>query len=169
MLISSPYAWIESPRPRSFAGLMEIYEANYMRLRKLYPEPYDVQHCAVSRVRGALDLHLKVLARSSYTSTLRLTYYLKDQHGAINPDPDLRLRVYHDALQTEVLSCSSRRISRYIHMQPNAGRVVLAGKWTMNRFLYKWLSYCLRQGHHFPRMSANSIAAPRSWLALAAE
>ena len=169
MLVSCPCSWLESPRPRSFAGLMEMYEANYMRLRRLYPEPYDVEDCAVSQVRGTVDLHLEVLARSSYTSTLRLTYYLKDQHGALNPDPDIRLRVYHDALQAEVLSWSSRWISRHACARASADRHALSGKWTMNRFLYKWLNYCLRQGHHFPKIPANSIAAPRSLVALTVE
>jgi len=153
MLFRPPYHWIDAPRPRSFAGLMEVYEANYMRLRKLYPESYDVGRCAVSRVGGGLDLHLRVFARSSYTSTIQLTYYLKDHNGVIKPDPDLRLRVYHDARQAEVLNYSTCGIARLAcsrGVRADTTAELLAHKWEVNRFLYKWLSYVARQGHVFP-------------------
>ncbi|MBA2410184.1 MAG: DUF1249 domain-containing protein [Gammaproteobacteria bacterium] len=161
MLCRPPNHWIDAPRPRSFAALMEVYEANYMRLRKLYPQPYDVGQSAVSRVGGGLDLHLKIFARSSYTSTIHLTYYLKDHQGVIKPDPDLRLRIYHDARQAEVLNYSTCGIARLACNRWHRAHTtadLLVHKWAVNRFLYKWLSYVARQGHAFPEKAiANAL------------
>lgn len=159
MLFNPPHRWIESPRPRSFAGLMEIYEANYMRLRKLNPVSYAVGDHAVSKVCGGLDLHLKVLVRSSYTSTIQLTYYFSDQYGIIRPDPNLQLRIYHDTLQAEVLNYSSCGNSWLARKRSGTAADVQMGKWTANRFLYKWLGYCARQGHGFPNKTA-ALTAP---------
>jgi uncharacterized protein YqiB (DUF1249 family) len=164
MLVRLSCSSIQPPRPRSFAGLMEMYEANYMRFRRLCPELYNVGDGAVSRARGALDLHLRVLGRSSYTSTVHLTYYLKDRNGLMCPNPDLRLRIYHDALQAEVLGCSWRCLPEKMRSQVIGFRTELAGKWAVNRFLYKWLRYCLRQGHAFPGDAVAQTSQQRSWL-----
>lgn len=154
------------PRPRSFAGLMEVYEANYMRFRKLCPGLCNVGEGAVSRARGALDLHLSVLSLSSYTSTVHLTYHLKDQHGVLRPNPDLTMRIYYDARQAEVLSCSCRGVSERMRPQRTGSRSELVGRWVANRFLYKWLYYCLRQGHAFPPETSVSTRRWRSPLDL---
>jgi uncharacterized protein YqiB (DUF1249 family) len=134
---------------------MEMYEANYMRFRRLCPELSNVGDGVVSRVRGALDLHLKVLAHSSYTSTVQLTYYLRDRDGAMRPNPDLRLRIYYDALQAEVLSYAYRCLPPKMRAHIAGPHTALTGKWAVNRFLFKWLDYCLRQGHTFPARMAS--------------
>jgi hypothetical protein len=41
---------------------------------------------------------------------------------------------------------------------------MLACKWRLNRFLYKWLGYCLRQGHKMPNPSAREQAQSNSCL-----
>jgi uncharacterized protein YqiB (DUF1249 family) len=144
MLVRERQRAIDYPKPVSFAALMELYEINYMRLRLLCPALSSMPDRAVSRVEHALDLHLDVLERSAYTTTLRLTY-LFDEPGTDEPRcPDLALRVYHDARQTEVLS------RRYRAQTPQATDSDLALKWRLNRFLFKWLGYCRRQGHRFP-------------------
>lgn len=160
MLLRSTCSWIKPPPPRSFAGLMELYEANYIRFRRLCPGFEDIKDgCAVSRVHGALDLHLKLLARSRHTSTVGLTYYLEDAHGVQRPNPDLRLRVYHDALQTQVLSYSSIPVT---HARYADHRAALLRNWTMNRFLFRWLGYCVGQGHIYSSTSADQVGQPRT-------
>lgn len=149
MLVRSDCALTESPRPRSFAGLMELYESNYMRFRKLCPMQYGVGGRAVSTVTDGLDLHLRVLECSSYTTTVHLTYYLRDG-GGVRPNPDLRLRIYYDALQAEVLGCSSSCLRDKSYARVINWRAELADKWSMNCFLHKWLGYCLSQRHVFP-------------------
>ncbi len=99
-------------RPRSFVSLMTLYESNFIRLSWL---ALDVQHLpdsAVSRVAGDCELHLAVLDRSRYTTTLSLTYRFNDTGRSI-AEPNLELRVYHDARLVEALG---------LDRQPQASR-----------------------------------------------
>jgi uncharacterized protein YqiB (DUF1249 family) len=143
---------------RTFAGLMELYESNYIRLRNLAPELDAIAEHAVSRVPGALDLHLQLLECCRFTTTLGLTYHFHEEDGAF-PAPDIRVRIYRDAQVAEVISCGRRR---GLH-PPEYNRLhhsySLTQKWRMNRFLHKWLGYCLRQGHRFPATRASSVLA----------
>lgn len=149
MLLTERYVCCEIPSPRSFAALMEMYEANYIRLRRLCPGLSSLGGQVVSRVHGALDLHLIVLERSRYTTTLALTYELMGECGELTADPNLVVRMYHDARQAEVLSRSSRREGGEISIEALRGHSALSAKWRLNRFLFKWLGYCLHQGHRF--------------------
>jgi len=161
MLLSERYICHASPPPRSFAALMEMYEANYIRLRRLCPGLSSLGAQAVSRVNGALDLHAVVLERCRYTTTLVLTYELMGEHGELTADPNLVVRMYHDARQAEVLSRASRRDGGEISIEALHSDSALITKWRLNRFLYKWLGYCLHQGHRF------ELAAPEGEPALA--
>jgi uncharacterized protein len=132
----------------TFAGLMELYETNYIRLRNLVPELDAMPSVAVSRVPGALDLHLLLLERCRFTTTLGLTYHFHDEEGAF-PAPDIKVRIYHDAQVAEVIACGRRRGLHHAEYNRLHHHYSLGEKWRMNRFLYKWLGYCLRQGHCF--------------------
>lgn len=141
---ASGYRLWHGEAPRSFAGLMAVYESNYRRLMLLAPG-LDGLERAVSRVPGCLDLHLRVLERHRYTTFLHLTYWFEQPDGGVRPDPDLHIRMYHDARLAEVHSC--------LRPQRRGGEAdgcSLARRWQMNRFLEKWLAYCLAQGHGFP-------------------
>jgi uncharacterized protein YqiB (DUF1249 family) len=134
--------------PCTFAGLMELYECNYIRLRNLVPDLDALPVVAVSRVAGALDLHLRILERCKFTTTLNLTYHFHDEQGLF-PAPDLRVRIYHDAQVGEVIACGRRRGVRHARYNRMHNNYSLEEKWRMNRFLQKWLGYCLMQGHRF--------------------
>ncbi|HKK14182.1 MAG TPA: DUF1249 domain-containing protein [Gammaproteobacteria bacterium] len=127
---------------------MELYEDNYIRLRQLIPDLQAVGPMTVSRVPGALDLHLRIVERCKYTTTLNLTYFFQDRLGWF-PAPDLRIRIYHDAQTAEVLGCGRRRGVREAEYDGVGIRHDLVQKWRVNRFLQKWLGYGLRQGHRF--------------------
>lgn len=137
------------PLPNSFAGLMEMYEANYIRLRKLCGYKDSMPSIAVSRISKGMDLYLQVLEQTRYTSTIALTYYFTDARYGFLAYPDLKLRIYYDALQAEVISQSFRRKNsgRYVAGYPACSPLLT--RWHINRFLFKWLSYCDRQGHSF--------------------
>jgi hypothetical protein len=136
------------PRPGSFAALMEIYEENYLALRRLCPDLEHQPVRSVSRVTGALDLHLQVLERTRYTTTLHLTYRF-EQEGRHCPQPDVQVRMFHDARQAEVLEHHCRSAAPRLRHDGRTGHPGLRCRWWHNRFLYKWLRYCLRQGHCF--------------------
>lgn len=147
------------PLPNSFAGLMEMYEANYIRLRKLCGHKDSMPSIAVSRVSQGMDLYLQVLEQTRYTSTIALTYYFADTRYGFLAYPDLKLRIYYDALQAEVISQSFRRKDSGWCASKRPACSSLLTRWHMNRFLFKWLSYCDRQGHSF---TANDRSRPEN-------
>lgn len=133
----------------TFAGLMDLYERNYINVRRLIPTMPPVQARLQSRLPNTLTLHLEVVERFPYTTELALTYHFF-RLGEMVAEPDLRIRVYHDARQAEVLTAHLRRWPESVLLDGcDTPGAQLHGRWRVNRFLYKWLSYCLHQGHHF--------------------
>jgi hypothetical protein len=166
MQVLAPAAFLQMPEPRSFTGLMELYEANYIRFRRLCPGLDKITNHAVSAVEGALDLHLRIVERTRYTHTVILTSYLQGDRVGFSPKPNLRIRVYHDARQAEVLDVQSRAGRSGASRLYRSADSQLVFRWRWNQFLYKWLGYCLYHGYGFPleagRLSSSSepSAAP---------
>ena len=135
-------------RPVSFVSLMSLYESNYLRLRELVGDVRRHDGARVSRVAGDCDLHLTLLEHAPYTSTLRLTYVFEDADGAL-ADPDLEVRVYHDARLAEASACG-RWIRHESLEHVRAGIPAQLGeRWLRNMMLNKWLEYCADRGHRF--------------------
>jgi uncharacterized protein YqiB (DUF1249 family) len=153
MLHPSPHAeWLAHDAPGGFSALMDLYERNYINMRRLLPTMPPASAVRVSRTAGGMDLHLRIIERCRYTSELILTYRFGQEHGPPVAEPDLRIRVYHDARLAEVVTAHLRHpaflaADRLASGRPD--RIHLYNRWRINRFLYKWLSYCLRQGHRF--------------------
>lgn len=133
---------------RSFAGLMDLYEINYGLLSRLVPCLDAIDATAMSRVSESPDLYLTVEERCPFTTTLRLTYYFAGPDGSRIADPDLQVRLYHDARQAEAVACRHRG---FMPLQTSTGAALTAleCKWDSNLFLEKWLRYALSQGHGF--------------------
>ncbi|MCP3687482.1 MAG: DUF1249 domain-containing protein [Gammaproteobacteria bacterium] len=134
----------QTPPARSFAGLMDLYEYNYLRLRKIAPD-LSIADQMVSTVVDHHDLYMTVSERCKYTTMLNMTYRF-GMPESYTCEPDLQLKVYHDARLVEVQQLHSRRRG-LLDINDE-----IAHKWIMNRFLYKWLGYCLHQGHFFQPM-----------------
>jgi hypothetical protein len=135
-------------RARDLPALMELYELNYIQLRQLVPDLDAVQDHSMSTVKGTLNLHLTVRERCRYTTTLHLTYQFAD-NGDSFPAPDVVVRMYHDAQVAEVISRGGRRSRRDAEYDRFRNQYSIEIKWQANRFLHKWLGYCLRHGHAF--------------------
>jgi len=137
-------------RPGSFVSLMSLYESNYIRLASLVPHLETVARPQVSEVAGDCPLHLAVSERSRYTTTLRLTYVFEDGGDRGLADPDLQIRVYHDARLAEVQSCA--RWHRHAMLDALRSQLArdLGDRWLRNVMLNKWLDYCVERGHRFP-------------------
>lgn len=140
-------------RPGGFVSLMTLYESNYIRLRQLLGDPRALPDEAVSSAPDDCPLYLRVDERSPYTTTFTLTYRF-DADGVLVRDPDLQVRVYHDARLGESLQCA-----RW-HRHPVFGRLhaylrgsesmrAMDERWSRNMMLNKWLDYCLDRGHVF--------------------
>ena len=133
---------------------MDLYEQNYMMVRVLAPELRSMQGTGaggssadqpiyVSKVAGCLDLELSQIEHSKYTTTFNLTYRFSADHR--NPrEPDMTIRLYHDARTCEVMS----GLLQGLKHGPMRRRDLDEG-YSINRFLYKWMRYCLKQGHSF--------------------
>ncbi len=126
----------------NYSSLMDLYEQNYIRLRCLIPD-MNIADIMVSQVAGYSDLHLAIKERCKYTTILNLTYHFKQKNTLPLLLPDLNIRVYHDAKTAEV----QNRQSRVHQILSNKGSI--EHQYRLNRFLYKWLGYCLYQGHQF--------------------
>ena len=134
-------------RPKTsgrFSSLMDLYEQNYMLARVLIPELREMEGGVYrSRVPGCMALELSDVTNAKYTSTFNLTYRFSSELRYAR-EPDLTLRLYHDARTCEVMS-------GLLSSQTFEARRVrdLSDGYRLNRFLGKWLSYCGLQGHTF--------------------
>ena len=147
-------------RPKTtgrFSSLMDMYEQNYLLARVLIPELRDMEGGVFrSRVEGCMTLELSQIAHARYTTTFNLTYRFSSEFRFAR-EPDLMLRLYHDARTCEVMSglLSSRtEEDRRVRDLSNGYR--------LNRFVGKWLSYCGRQGHSFKGSVAESADSAAS-------
>ncbi|PZN31197.1 MAG: DUF1249 domain-containing protein [Proteobacteria bacterium] len=149
--VNCPVSW--RARPGSFVSLMSLYESNYIRLAALVPPAVmwplaPVSEAAVSHVPGDCPLHLRIEDRSRYTTTLTLTYLFEDDAGTLC-DPDLRIRVYHDARLAEAHACARwHRHAVLAALRSELARA-LGERWLRNMMLNKWLDYCAERGHRF--------------------
>jgi uncharacterized protein YqiB (DUF1249 family) len=149
-------ACILSGRP-NVGALMSLCEENFARLSRLVPDlaarPSGIYG---SRCSGGVDLYLEVEEQARFTTILRLTYLFPVQ-GIALPDPDARLRVYHDACQVEAIELRQT----VLPLRSDYRSPALAEKWQVNLFIGKWLTYCARQGHVFGQTPV-SIASSAS-------
>ncbi len=135
----------EDVQPVDFVSLMDMYEDNYMKLRKLIPDLMSIKSSAISEVEGHMSLYLQIKERSQFTTTLILSYCFSS--GAERRmEPNLKIRIYHDAGLAEVMSGKLHHGRLVLDNLPSDA---LRQKWQLNRLLSKWLKYCLRQKHGF--------------------
>jgi len=133
-------------KPRSFVGLMALYESNYLRLLRLVPELDRLDGCFRSRVAGDCDLYVEILERSRYTVTLSLTYHFETDDGLLM-DPDMTVRAYLDGRLAEVLSIGRQQRHPTLRQLVREHREELDRRWRCNMVLNKWLDYLSEQGH----------------------
>jgi len=133
------------PRPDSFAALMDMYEANYIRLRLFCGDIRTLPDESVSSLKGSVPVQIKVLERSSHTTLLELTYLFEDDEKR----PDLKVQIYHDSRQADVVSRNCRITGQDLRLWERELDSMLVCRWRLNRFLYKWLGFLKYQGHSF--------------------
>lgn len=133
-------------RPKSFVGLMALYESNYLRLLQVVPELDRLDGCFRSRVVSECDLHVEILERCRYTVTLSLTYFFENESGRI-ADPDIVVRAYLDGKLAETMSLSGKYRHAELHRLTKAHGQELSSRWQRNMVLNKWLEYLTHQGH----------------------
>ena len=133
-------------KPKSFVGLMAMYESNYLRLLHVIPELERIDGCFRSRVAGDCELYVEILERCRYTVTLSLTSYFENGNGRV-ADPDMTVRAYLDGRLAETMNlCGDHRHSE-LRRLAKVHRAELDARWQRNVVLNKWLEYLTDQGH----------------------
>ena len=148
MIVDSQCITSWRARPVSFVSLMTLYESNYIRLRRLAGDVRMLSGRLLSSAPRECDLHLTVVEHSRYTSILRLTYLFQDAAGPV-ADPDLELRVYHDARLAEASGCGRWVLHPGLRHIRATLSMALGERWLRNMMLNKWLDYCTDCGHGF--------------------
>ena len=148
-----PSSW--RAKPRGFVALMQLYESNYLRLRRLCGDPAGLAGERLSSVERGCDLRLRVLERSAYTLTLNLTHVFQEAAqplpaaAALSTYPDVRVRVYCDARLVQAQEWAETAAAAARLPRRGAADRELQQRWTGNMMLNKWLEYCLDLGHRF--------------------
>ena len=128
---------------------MTVYESNYLKLDQLIGEISPANSELTSCVPGDCDLYLQTLCRERYTSTLKLTYWFEDEQGECIPDPDLTIRIYHDAALVEAVGGRQTHHHHLLRALAQTHSGELDRRWRVNMMLNKWLDYLLENGHSF--------------------
>lgn len=127
---------------------MTLYESNFIRLVSLLPDFQDMPVEQVSSSANDLPLFLAVRDRGPYTTTLHMTYLFREGEESV-PDPDLTVRIYHDARMVETMECSTFHRHRVLEPYTTEPGRNLGQRWQRNMMLNKWLEYCIDVGHRF--------------------
>jgi uncharacterized protein YqiB (DUF1249 family) len=133
-------------RPRSFVGLMSLYESNFLRLQQLIPDIDRLDGYYQSKVAGDCDLHVEIVDRSRYTVTLGLSYFFFEDGERIS-DPNMIVRVYFDGSLAEAMRYDGEGRHAAFRRLNRSCRVELDRRWHRNMLLNKWLQYLMDQGH----------------------
>lgn len=149
MIVKNKKTEAFNPRPHSFIHLMDMYESNYIRLRLFCGDIRKLPDETVSTIPGGVSVRLTVLERARHTTILMLTYLFDDDERR----PDLKIQIYHDSRQADVISRNCRITDRDLRLWEEQIDNVLLCRWRLNRFLYKWLGYLDHQGHSFKETS----------------
>jgi uncharacterized protein YqiB (DUF1249 family) len=137
-------------RPGSFTGLMTIYESNYLKLARIVADLSPSSPVCESCVPDDCDLHLRILRREPYTTTLKLTYLFVEPDGEKVLDPDLTLRIYYDARLVEAVAANpAHRHPLLKELDRPQAAEELGRRWRINMMLNKWLDYLHDMGHSF--------------------
>ena len=142
---------------RGFGELMQLYEDNYVRLMQLVKSLAQLEGESQSIKFDDVTLHIQILERTRYTVTIQMTYLFQLEDQELTRSPDLKIRIYHDAHQAEVMSCCRNDPDTFAWLEKSACHSTLQWRWRANRFFYRWLNYCLACGHGFPQENSGII------------
>lgn len=126
-----------------------LCEGNYMRisqLRQLEARGEPVSEFELHREEKYFGrVRFKLLQQARFTETL-LFEQIHNAGKWLN-NPQLTVRIYHDASMAEVISCYRDRQIAAVNDYPNRYMHHPDEKVQVNSFLADWLDFCLRFGH----------------------
>ncbi len=128
--------------------LEKICESNYRKLLLLIPELHSFHTHAIGMTAKNPDLHLEVIDRSKHTMTIELSHCFNHNLEDFI-EPAVKIRIYFDAQQAEVLRDHARHDVFKVYKYPSQSIEIRDYKWKLNYFLQKWLDHCLKMQYHF--------------------
>lgn len=146
-------------RPGTFTGLMTLYESNYTKFTQLCPTLAWRSDLVVSSSVCDRDLYAEVVRREAYTTTLRFTYWFGERGGPV-ADPDLVLRVYHDARLVEAVGSGEAHLHPKLRELARSSNAELDRRWRINMMLNKWLDYLFEVGHSLDERTPSLSSRP---------
>lgn len=136
-------------RPGTFSALMTIYESNFLKLERLLAGLDRSREAWISASTEDCDLYLKLIRSEPYTSTFKMTYWFEEVAEGPVADPDLIVRIYHDAGLAEGAGGRRAHEHHVLAELARVHRVELDRRWRTNIMLNKWLDYLLEMRHSF--------------------
>lgn len=152
------------------SGFINQCERNYMQLQKLMSTNHDGQWWQFNIQETHLTSHLieiSIVERCTYTTSLRIKQFIADKvaseadrkgnpkasktysdeefnNKALIVEPEMYVRLYHDAKMAEVLSCQAVGKIKPSYAYPNKKMHQKNEKSQWNVFLGEWLNHCTK-------------------------
>ncbi len=134
------------PDLRRFGALCDSNYQRIARLRQLEARGLPVSEIELYRESEYFGrVRIQLLQKARYTETLLLEQV--HNGGRWLNNPQMTVRVYHDAVMAEVISCYRDRHIAAVNDYPNRFMHHPDEKVQVNGFLADWLNFCLRFGH----------------------
>lgn len=135
---------------------LELYDENYRKVMTLAPELHYLTQPVLFRNHRDLELELRVVERTRFTTTAAVRLRLKIESRWVT-DPSLTLRLYHDARVAEVISYQNRSPHAPLYPCPNPAMYSRFEKRRVNEFLGRMLDFCLQRTTRFLRLHERHI------------
>lgn len=125
-----------------------LCEANYRKLKKMFPEIAFLEHVSLSNKRNQIAFSIDVLERTPYTTLIRLksTFMMCAE---LSPETVMQIRIYHDASVAEVVKIQNHQRIRSHYTYPNASMYLPDEKLQSNKLLSEILTFC--QGNNYQK------------------
>ncbi len=132
------------------AALISECDANYIRLRRLFPDLETGKDWRFVLPIGDQEFSVRcqVEQRSKYTCLLRITQdsFFSEMDACQFGAPDLLVRIYLDANSAEVIEMQRQKAFRpWTKPHQRTGQAAFE-KLYVNRFLGEYLTFCARHG-----------------------
>ncbi len=139
--------------PNLVADMAEC-DANYIRLRQLFPEMdseddmrFGIRPVGLStRTKEGALVQIVITERCPFTTMVNVTVEAEADEPLIRW-PKLSLRVYHDVCSAEVVEFQRHRNFLYRYSTPNKEMFQPDEKSQINKYLGELLTYCIEHGY----------------------
>jgi len=135
------YTLSASKKTTLLTELPRIYEENFVRLMRLIPALRDVHGDTTVLLDGSDQLQLSILEQNRYTTLLTLEYCFSSDNQML-PNPEMKIRVYHDARLAEVIRYQQHSNIKASYPYPNLKMYQPLEKRQINLFFRDWLIHC---------------------------